>query len=54
MLIKRLSKGIFDVFLGNGFNNWTRVKATHFGVAWMAGNKVPHSILRAVTQTVHG
>lgn len=54
MLIKRLSKHVYDVFLGNGFHNWTRVKSTHFGVAYVAGNKIPHSMLKAVAGVVHG
>lgn len=48
MLIKKLHSNVFDVFLGNGFNNWSRVKRTHYGVSVVQGNRLPHSILRNI------
>ena len=48
MHIRRLHSNVFDVFLGNGFMNWTRVKRTHYGVTVVAGQKVPHYLLREI------
>lgn len=36
-LIKRLDGKTFDVFTGNGFNNWTRVKRFHWGIKPVQG-----------------
>ena len=35
MLIKKLHGRVFDVFVGNGFSQWTRVKKTHYGVKFI-------------------
>jgi len=48
MFIKRLHSNVFDVFLGNGFNNWSRVRRTHYGVTVVAGQKRPHYLLREI------
>lgn len=48
MLIKKLHGRMFDVFVGNGFSQWTRVKKTHYGVSVVAGNRLPRHILHDV------
>lgn len=52
MHIRRLHAHIFDVFLGTGFNNWTRVKRTHYGVAIVGGNRLQRSTIRDLTETL--
>lgn len=48
MFIKKLHTNVFDVFLGKGFNNWSRVRRGHWGVSVIAGNRLPKSALREV------
>lgn len=48
MFIKKLHSNVYDVFLGNGFNNWSRVKRTHYGVSVVQGNRLPHGLLRQI------
>ena len=48
MFIKKLHRNVFDVFMGQGYNNWSRVKRTHYGVSVVAGQRLPHSLLREV------
>ena len=52
MLIRKLHGNVFDVFLGKGFNNWTRVRRGHWGVSVIAGNRIPKSVLREVEETL--
>lgn len=54
MLIKKLHNNVYDCFLGNGFNNWTRVRRTHYGVSVVGGNRVPRSVLRDIEHNVKG
>lgn len=37
MFIKRLKPNVYDVFVGNGWNNWTRVVRVKDGVKPVAG-----------------
>jgi hypothetical protein len=48
MLIKKLQPHVFDVFLGKGFNNWTRVRKGHWGVSVVAGQRLPKSIMKDI------
>ena len=50
MLIKKLHRNVFDVFLGKGFDHWSRVKRTHFGITVIAGQKLPHNMMRQITE----
>lgn len=52
MFIKRLQPNVFDVFLGKGFDNWSRVRRGHWGVSVIAGNRLPKSTLREVQETI--
>lgn len=36
-LIKQIDNKTFDVFTGNGFHNWTRVKRFHWGIKPVEG-----------------
>ena len=48
MFIKRLHPNVYDVFVGNGWDNWTRVKRTHYGVSVVGGKRVPRSVLKEI------
>ncbi len=52
MLIRKLHQNVFDVFLGNGFNNWSRIRRGHWGVSVVAGNRLPKHLLRDVEAVV--
>jgi len=52
MFIKCLAPNVFDVFLGNGFSQWSRVRRNHYGLSVVAGNKLPHSALRAISNNL--
>ena len=52
MFVKKLHRNVFDVFMGNGYENWTRVKRTHYGVSVVAGQRLPHSLLRNVANVI--
>lgn len=54
MFIKRLAPNIYDVFIGSGWDNWTRVRRERGSVVVIAGrglnqfglNKVKEKICR--------
>lgn len=48
MFVKKLSHNIYDVFLGKGYDNWTRVRRAHWGVSVVAGNRLSKPLLREV------
>jgi len=50
MFIKRLAPNVYDVFVGNGWDNWTRVKRNHFGVAVIGGKKLTRTLLNQVKE----
>lgn len=53
MFIKKLHPHVFDVFLGNGYNNWTRVRRGHWGVSVIAGNRLPKALLKEIQDAIH-
>ena len=53
MFIKQLQRNVFDVFMGNGFMNWTRIKRTHYGVSVVAGNRLPYAAIREITARIN-
>jgi hypothetical protein len=54
MFIKRLSPRIYDVFVGNGWNNWSRVRRNHWGIALIDGNGLSRDVLNMVKQRLEG
>ena len=52
MFVKKLHSNVFDVFLGNGFTHWTRVRRGHWGVSVIAGARLPKSLLREVQHKI--
>lgn len=52
MQIRQLNRYTFDVFLGNGFDNWSRVRKQHWGVSVVAGNRLAKPEIKAVFETL--
>lgn len=52
MLVRRIHNHVFDVFLGNGWSNWSRVKKTHYGISVVSGYRLPRALLRDVENTL--
>lgn len=50
MFIKRLDKYRYDVFLGDRWDNWTRVHRFHWGVKVVAGNRLPRSVIHDLNE----
>jgi hypothetical protein len=50
MFIKKLSPGVYDVFIGNGWDNWTRIRRRHWGVQIVAGNRLPRETIHQLTE----
>jgi hypothetical protein len=50
MLIRRLDHNRFDVFIGNGWDNWTRVRRHHWGVTVVAGKRIPRETIRELNE----
>ena len=46
MFVKRLNKNHYDVFIGNGWNNWTRLRRNHWGMSVVAGQRLPREVLK--------
>lgn len=52
-LVKQLDKRTFDVFYGNGFDNWTRFRRFHWGVKPVAGKHVSRQQINQI-ETILG
>jgi hypothetical protein len=49
--LKRIDRtNRYDVFLDNGWNNWTRIQRNHWGVKVIAGNPLPRAVMRELNQ----
>lgn len=49
MFIKKLSPGVYDVFIGNGWDNWTRVRRGGAdGLSVIAGKDLNRAVLNKV------
>lgn len=38
--LRQVSRYVYDVFAGTGFDSWTRVRRQHWGVVCVAGNRL--------------
>jgi hypothetical protein len=52
MFVKRLDRNHYDVFIGNGWNNWTRIRRNHWGVSVVAGNRLPREAIHELNQRI--
>jgi hypothetical protein len=52
MFVKRLDRNHYDVFIGNGWNNWTRIRRNHWGVSVVAGNRLPRDIIHQLNERI--
>lgn len=50
MFIKRLNRNLYDVFIGNGWNNWTRIRRNHWGVAYVDGARLSRETIHELNQ----
>lgn len=47
MFVKRIDKTqYYDVFTGNTWDNWTRVRRNHWGVSYVAGQRLHKSFMQ--------
>jgi hypothetical protein len=52
MHVRKIHSNVFDVFLGTGWSNWTRVKKTHYGLSVVGGYRLPRSLMKEVETTL--
>lgn len=43
---------LYDVFIGMGYDNWTRVRRNHWGVSVVAGNRLGKGLLNSLSEAV--
>lgn len=48
MFVKKLKPHVYDVFVGKGWDNWSRVRKGHWGVSVVGGHRLPKATLREV------
>lgn len=48
MFVKKLKPHVYDVFVGKGWDNWSRVRKGHWGVSVVGGPRLPKATLREV------
>jgi hypothetical protein len=50
IFVKRLNKNEFDVFIGNGWNNWTRIRRNHWGVRVVGGARLSREVIHQLNE----
>jgi hypothetical protein len=50
MFVKRLDRNHYDVFTGNGWSDWTRIRRNHWGVSVVAGKRLPKEIIHKLNE----
>lgn len=45
---------VYDVFIGNGWDNWTRVRVGRDYSQIIGGYRLPAAVLKEVTQVIKG
>lgn len=50
MFIKKLKPNIYDVFVGNGWGDWTRVRRNHWGVSVIDGKRLSRETLNKLNE----
>lgn len=51
--VRRVNKSTFDVFEGNQWSDWSRLKAGRNGVFVAAGRSLPYAVVRAVAAAIN-
>jgi hypothetical protein len=46
MEIRQVRRYVYDVFLFNGWENWSRVRKGRSYVSLVDGNRLPHAVLK--------
>jgi hypothetical protein len=52
MELRRLSWNTYDLFMGNGFENHSRIRQSKTGVYVMSGQHLPKHVLRELDNTL--
>lgn len=52
MLIRKLDRNTYDVFGGQGWDQWTRLRRFHWGCKPIAGTFLPRPVLKDVIAAI--
>lgn len=50
--VRPAAKYVYDVFLGHGWDNWSRVRKHHWGFAVIGGRKLSANVLNVLPAIV--
>jgi len=50
--LRKVSPYVYDVFNGNGFDDWTRVRKYHWGLSCIGGIRLERRALRALQAVI--
>jgi hypothetical protein len=48
-----VARNIYDVFLGTGYDNWSRIRVAHWGISVLAGERFSRKIGEVIGNIVH-
>lgn len=51
--LRRVDHNTYDLFQGKGWNNWTRVRKGRSSTFGVAGQRIPHALMRDLDQVLH-
>lgn len=51
--LRRVDHNTFDLFQGKGWNNWTRVRKGRSSTFGVAGQRIPHGLMRELDGVLH-
>ncbi len=51
--VNRVSRNVFDIFEGNQWSDWSRLKAGKNGVFVAQGRSLPYSVVRQIAAAIN-
>jgi hypothetical protein len=48
--IRQAGRYVYDVFFGNGYDNWSRVRRNTWGVSVLAGGRVSPKVCKSLNE----
>ena len=52
MQIRQVGRYVYDVFLGNGYDNWSRVRRNTWGVSVLAGARLTPKVCKSLETVI--
>ena len=53
MELRRIDHNTYDLFQGNGWYNWTRIRKSKSNTYGILGQRIPHALMRDLNEALY-